>query len=73
MRVHKDLKLEIVYFEFGSEGFELNTNIGIGWALRRWYLMVHLRLRTPWRPYLYRNFAIGWNREQKRLIWGINR
>ena len=60
---------EIIYLHTGIEGADRNSKIAIGWALRRYYFTMWLRVR----PTFFRHFIIGVHWETKRIIIGISK
>jgi len=61
--------LEIIYLTTGFEGADRYSKIAIGWALRRYYLTLWIRIR----PNFFRHLIVGIHWEQKRLIIGISK
>jgi len=68
--------LEIIYKTTGYEEFNFWSRVRIGWAFRHWYFILTFRVilgDIREQQSFYRNFAIGWSRERKKIVFGINR
>ena len=69
-------RINIKYLYTGFETFG-DVNLKIGWAFRRYYFYIMVRLHLPKRfgklCYVYRNFAFGYYKEGKRWVFGTNK
>jgi hypothetical protein len=61
--------VEIIYLKKGWEGASPNSKIAIGWALRRYYLTMWLRIR----PNFFRHLIFGFHIEGIEFLHGISK
>jgi hypothetical protein len=62
-------RLEIIYLTTGIEGADKDSKVAIGWALRKFYLTIWIRIR----PNFFRHFICGVHLETKRFLIGISK
>lgn len=68
--------LEILYLWDGYEEFNLWSKVRIGFAFRRYYFIITFRLMIgdiKKQQSFYRNFAVGWSKDHRKIVFGINR